>query len=290
MEKNKEIKILEDKKVFVRAFDKTRAFYSDNHDGRIRFTGCSVGYKLPWETSARRFVNIFKDGEQEAFEKALDLEPGSLNLYKRKKSWFSEFNVELTKETTELDLSSPIQSLEYRVLLANKDHISPSKSDYNGTQDYYIEDESVSETESYKLAEKREDAMELFMKIRKSDKNMYDLLRVLGKNPPKSMATNTKALKAEIDSIINETKKLNGIPNIDDFLYTAKDALFKDKIFVKDAIDIGEIEVVDGAYKMKESGQPLGRSLNETAEYFNAAKNQDDKLLIQQRIELNKGN
>ena len=282
------MKILENKKIKVKPFKRNRPFFNEKHDGTIRYTGCTSGYTLPWQNSTRSFVQIFKDGEQEAFEKELDLEPGTLNLYKRKGSWWSKFTIELTKEEIELDLMNPIQALEYRVLLADKTSISKDKNTYNGTQDYYLEDDTIEIEENYKISETKEDAMDIFVKLRKSDKKMYNILRVLGKNPPKTMATNSKALKAELTSIMDQVEKVSGQPNITDLINVFNDELYEDKLFVHDAIEINEIEIIDGHYKLKDSGTPIGRSIQESSEYFHAAKNQDDKLLIQQRIELNK--
>lgn len=282
------MEILKNKKVIIKPFDKHRPFFPAGHDGRVRYTGCTSGYTLPWKNGNRSFVKIFEDGEQAAFEKALDLEPGTLNLFKRKGSWFSKFIISLTKEDKELDLNSPIQALEYRVLKANKDLVCLSKGEYNGTQEYYIEDEGVLDEDNYKVAQKSEKAMDLFIKLRKSDKQMYDLLRVLGKKPSKEILANTQALKSELNKIILQFEKVSGIPNIDDFINAASDELFQEKVFVLDGLEIGEIELVSGVYKIKEGGQPVGRSLQQVAEYFNVPKNQDNKLLIQQRIELNK--
>lgn len=288
METKKEISVLQNKKIIVKPFDKNRAFFAPGHDGRIRYSGCSYGHTLPWKNSTRSYVKIFEDGEQAEFEKLLDLEDGTLNLYKRKGSWWSTFNVNLGKTDKTLDLSHPIQALEYRVLKACINEIASDKNKYNGTQDYYMEDESAVEETSYKLSQKNEEAMDLFIKLRKSDKKMYDLLRVLGKKPNKTMLSNTTALKAELDKIISQKEAIKGVLSIDDFIAGANDPLFQEKVFVLDAIEVGEIVLTGGVYKMKTSGQPLGRSLDEVSEYFNSPKNQDDKLLIQQRIELNK--
>lgn len=285
---SKEVNILKNVKVIVKPIDKHRAFFPEGHDGKIRYSGCTSTYTLPWKMSTRSFVRIFEDGEQDAFEKALDLEKGVLNLYKRKESWWSKFNISLDKDEKILDLSSPIEALEYRVLKANKGSIAVTKGDYNGTQDYYLIDEGVVEEDGFKLSEKREEAMEIFIKMRKSDSKMYDLLRVMGRKPNASMKSNTKFLKSELDKIIAQIEKVAGLSNIDDFLTSSKDKLFQEKVFVLDAVEIGEVEVAEGVYKMSGSGQPLGRSLKEVAEYFSAPKNQEDKLLIQQRVELNK--
>lgn len=280
------MEILENKTIKVKPIKKNRAFLKDGHDGEIRYTGCTSGYKLPWKNKINSFVKIFNKEEQEAYEQALGLNPGTLNLFTRKGSWFSSHNVELTKEETDLNLMNPIQSLEYRILKADPS-IANSKAEYNGTQDYYLEDSTVSQEEDYKLSETKEEAMEIFMKIRKSDKQMYDLLRVLGKGPSQSMKSNPKSLKAEIGKVIDQIEKVTGQPNINDLIKTYNDKLFQDRIFVHDAIELGEIETSEGVYKFKETGHPLGRSIEEVAEYFHSPKNQDDKLLIQQRLELN---
>ena len=108
--------ILENKKIKVKPFNKSRSEFM-SEDGQIRYSGCKSGYVLPWNMSIGSYVQIFEDGEQAEFEKVLGLDPGTLNLYKRKDSWWSKFRIELTKDELELDLSNPIQMLKYKVLL-----------------------------------------------------------------------------------------------------------------------------------------------------------------------------
>lgn len=283
-----EITVTEDRIIVVEPIDKDRPFFKAGHDGKIRYTGCTTSYTLPWKNSTRSFVKIFEAGEQEAFEKALELEPGTLNLYKRKGSWWSKFNIFLDKNEKTLDLNSPLQALEYRVLLANKDSFIKTKSEYNGIQDYILIDQRLAKEGDYKAAEKTEAAMDFFIKIRRSNKSMYDALRVMGLRPSKDMASNAQALKTELHKVIQQVEKVRGLPNIDDFLAVSEDKLYTDKVFVLDAIDIGAIEMKGDTFKLAESGIPLGRSLQEVAEYFHSAKNQEDKLLIQRRIEMNK--
>ena len=283
-----EMIITEDRIIVVEPIDKDRPFFKAGHDGRIRYTGCMTSYTLPWKNSTRSFVKIFEAGEQEAFEKALELEAGTLNLYKRKKSWWSKFNIALDKNEKTLDLNSPLQALEYRVLLANKDSFIKTRAEYSGIQDYILIDQKLAKEGDYKAAEKTEAAMDFFIKLRKSNKNMYDALRVMGLRPSKDMASNPQALKTELYKVIQQIEKIKGLPNIDDFLAVSEDKMYADKVFVLDAIDIGAVEMKGDSFRLSESGTPLGRGLQEVAEYFHAAKNQEDKLLIQRRIEMNK--
>ena len=284
----KEVAITKNKKILVKPIDKDRPFFKKGHDGRIRYTGCTVGYTLPWKNSTRSYVNIFEDGEQALFEKALNLAPGTLNLYNRKKSWWSKFFVYLDKNEVEFDRSQPMKELEMRVLEANKDKFCKTMSEYNGTQDYILVDKDVTDEINYKNVEKTEAALAFFNKIKTSNKNMFDALRVMGLKPGLEMKANSNALKGELLKVIEQKTKVGELPSIDDFIAVSTDKLYSDKIFVLDAIEIDAIELRGETFKIKDSGLPLGRSLQEVAEYFHLAKNQEDKLLIQRKIELNK--
>ena len=282
--------VLENKKILVKPVVTGRPFLKKGHDGEFMFTGCNKGYKLPYSMKTRSFVKIFETEEERVeFEKLLNKKEGELNIYDRKNKFWIDFTVELTKEQKTLDLSIPMHALEYKVLLANSDKIAKDEASLiRGVHSYVLIDETVKQESDYKASEKNEEAMELFFKIRKSDRKMYDILRILGKNPGHNMKTNTKALKSEIDSIISQKIKIKGEPNIDDFINAANDPKFSTKVFVLDAIDLGEIVVKNGGYRILESDQLIGNSLEQAVDFFDNAKNQDQKLLIDQRLQLSK--
>ncbi len=281
--------ILKNKKVIVRPLVGGRPFLKKGHDGEFMFTGCTKGLMLPYDMKTRSFVKIFAEGEQEEFEILLNKKPGELNIYDWENKFWNSFTVELTKEDKVLDCMIPMHVLELRVLQANKDKIALDETSIvRGAHLYVLIDEDVKRESDYKLSEKNEEAMELFFKLRKSDKNMYDILRVLGKNPGKNMKDNTKALKASLDLIITQKQKIKGEVNIDDFINAVKDPRLSTKVFVLDAIDLGEVKAIGGGYRIVESNQLIGNSLEQAVDFFDSAKNQDQKLLIEQRLQLNK--
>lgn len=283
--------ITSNKTIEVRPIKRTRPFFKADHDGAFMFSGTYKEYTLPYINDTRSYANPFESPEeQEEFERVLQLAPGALSINNRNSDFWSTFKVKLSKEGKVLDLNYPMHVLEYRVLKANTKRICPNWEDRNrnSAYEFALIDKDVEEVNDIKDAERNLRAMELFIKMRKSNKKMYDILRVLGKKLPKEASVNTSQLIKEIDQIIAEKSKVGGVLNIDDFIEAAEDPKLSLKVFVLDAIEIGEIEVSKGVYKITSSQTAIGRNLSEAVDYFDSIKGREDKLLIEQRLEMAK--
>jgi hypothetical protein len=283
--------ITSNKTIEVRPIKRTRPFFKADHDGAFMFSGTYKEYTLPYINDTRSYANPFESPEeQEEFERVLQLTPGALSINNRNSDFWSTFKVKLSKEGKVLDLNYPMHVLEYRVLKANTKRICPNWEDRNrnSAYEFALIDKDVEEINDIKDAERNLRAMELFIKMRKSNKKMYDILRVLGKKLPKEASVNTSQLIKEIDQIIAEKSKVGGVLNIDDFIEAAEDPKLSLKVFVLDAIEIGEIEISKGVYKITSSQTAIGRNLSEAVDYFDSIKGREDKLLIEQRLEMAK--
>jgi hypothetical protein len=283
--------ITSNKTIEVRPIKRTRPFFKADHDGAFMFSGTYKEYTLPYINDTRSYANPFESPEeQEEFERVLQLAPGALSINNRNSDFWSTFKVKLSKEGKVLDLNYPMHVLEYRVLKANTKRICPNWEDRNrnSAYEFALIDKDVEEVNDIKDAERNLRAMELFIKMRKSNKKMYDILRVLGKKLPKEASVNTSQLIKEIDQIIAEKSKVGGVLNIDDFIEAAEDPKLSLKVFVLDAIEIGEIEISKGVYKITSSQTAIGRNLSEAVDYFDSIKGREDKLLIEQRLEMAK--
>lgn len=283
--------ITSNKTIEVRPIKRTRPFFKADHDGAFMFSGTYKEYTLPYINDTRSYANPFESPEeQEEFERVLQLAPGALSINNRNSDFWSTFKVKLSKEGKVLDLNYPMHVLEYRVLKANTKRICPNWEDRNrnSAYEFALIDKDVEEVNDIKDAERNLRAMELFIKMRKSNKKMYDILRVLGKKLPKEASVNTSQLIKEIDQIIAEKSKVGGVLNIDDFIEAAEDPKLSLKVFVLDAIEIGEVEVSKGVYKITSSQTAIGRNLSEAVDYFDSIKGREDKLLIEQRLEMAK--
>ena len=283
--------ITSNKTIEVRPIKRTRPFFKADHDGAFMFSGTYKEYTLPYINDTRSYANPFESPkEQEEFERVLQLAPGALSINNRNSDFWSTFKVQLSKEGKVLDLNYPMHVLEYRVLKANTKRICPNWEDRNrnSAYEFALIDKDVEEVNDIRDAERNLRAMELFIKMRKSNKKMYDILRVLGKKLPKEASVNTSQLIKEIDQIIAEKSKVGGVLNIDDFIEAAEDPKLSLKVFVLDAIEIGEIEISKGVYKITSSQTAIGRNLSEAVDYFDSIKGREDKLLIEQRLEMAK--
>jgi hypothetical protein len=275
---------LENKKVAVKVVEKYRTGFSKESDGRTLYTGCKQVYQAPTNANDR-LIPILTEEEQRWFESKMGLMVGSLAFNNKDKSFWKDFRVTLDKKGKTLDLSDYEDNLAYRVLLATN-NVANSKDSINVLQhQFYMVTEDEEQDASNKISDKYEEASKLFASISKSDKRMANVLRLMGKTV--TAEANTKWLKAELIKIMDQKAKVNGQLSMDDFIKTASDPGIDTKIFILDAIEIGDI-VVDGTtYKLR-SGDVVGHDFDQAISFFNNPKSQQTKLLIEDRIKNNK--
>ncbi len=116
---------------------------------------------------------------------------------------------------------------------------------------------------------------------------MINILRLLGKKGIPSSAS-TKWLKAELVKVIEQKEKLKGTPSMDDFIEVAEDPNFDTKLFLLDAMELGEIIVEGTTYKLR-AGDVIGYDKSQAISFIDDPKNQNVKFLIQERIKSNRG-
>jgi hypothetical protein len=280
-----ETNYLENKKVSVKVVEKYRTGFSKESDGRTLYTGCKQIYQAPTNENDR-LKPILNEQEQRWFEEKMGLTPGSLAFNNKEKSFWKDFRVTLDKKGKILDLSDYEDYLAYKVLLATNT-VANSKDAINVLQhQFYMVTEQEENDASAKISDRYEEAFGLFTKISKSDRKMSNILRLLGKTV--TAEANTKWLKSELVKIIDQKTKINGQLCMDDFIKTASDPMIDVKVFILDAIEIGDIIVEGTTYKLR-AGDVIGHDFDQAISFFNNPKNQQTKLLIDDRIKNNKG-
>ena len=292
MEEVKEIKtpeqlVLENRKIRVAPLVRGRAFFKKGHDGEFMFTGCWRYYGLPISSRTRSYFNPFKEGEQAAFEKLLNLSPGALNTNDITSDFWGKYKISLDKEGMELDLSAVDHALLYRVFQVNPRFAKQGDNTSNPEYQYQLVDERYQEEEYSKASLKKADAYGELNKLSKSRKQMVDILRLLGVKM--SGDSSLEALKARLAQIVEEpaNNRFKGAITIDDFIRVAKDPQSSQKLFVLDAIDNREIVVENGdEYRLSENGKLIGRSLQGAVDWISDIVNQETKLLIQERMKV----
>lgn len=279
--------VLENRKIKVVPIVRGRAFFAKGHDGDFMFTGCWKHFGLPINSKTRSYFNPFKSGEQEAFEKLLNLPSGSLNTNDRKSKFWGEYKIPLDKSGLDLDLSEVDHALIYRVLKVNP-KIASEKDDITKLEyQFQLVDERYAEEEYSKLSLKKIEAFTELNKISKSKKQLLDTLRLLGIKM--SADSSIESLKSRLAQIIDEpeSNKFKGIKTISDFLKVVQDPQATTRLFVLDAMDAKEVFVQNGdEYRLSESNKLIARSLQGAVDWFTDVANQETKLLIQERIKV----
>lgn len=280
-----EVNYLENKKVAIKVVEKYRTGFNKGSDGSTMYTGCKQIYQAPTNQNDR-LIPILTEAEQRWFEGKMGLSAGSLAFNNRDKSWWKDFKVTIDKKGKLLDLSDYEDNLAYRILKVTN-AVANSKDAINVLQHtFYMVTEEEESAADNKLADRYEEASKLFLNnISKSDKKMINVLRLLGKTV--TAEANHKWLKSELVKIIDQKAKIPGQPNMDDFIKVASDPEMDSRIFVLDAMEIGEVFVEGSTYKLR-SGDTVGFDFSQALSFFNNPKNQSTKLLIEDRINNNK--
>lgn len=279
-----EINFLENKKVSVKVVEKYRTGFNKGSDGSTLYTGCKLVYQAPTNQNDR-LIPILTEQEQRWFEEKMGLSSGSLAFNNKEKSYWKDFKITLDKKGKLLDLSDLEDNLAYRVLKVSNS-VANSKDAINVLQHtfYMVTEEEENEADN-KLSDRYEEASKLFSVVSKSDKKMRNVLRLLGKTVP--VEASNKWLKAELVKIIEQKAKILGQLNMDDFIRVANDKELDNRIFILDAVSIGEVTIDGSTYKLR-AGDLIGYDFDQALAFFNNPKNGPTKLLIEDRINNNK--
>jgi len=248
------------------------------HDGLHTYTGANRRYCLPFSLSRRSLVNPFQSEEQrEELERELSLPSGALSIYKKKDNYWSNFEVILDKKELSLDLRNPEDVLRYLLLLANSEEIAPSFKDrFEGAYKYALVDQDSESNERAKKAHTVKEAYKKLGQMEDSVETMTNFLIVYGKKPGNN--PRQEFLVSELDKIIEN--------DLEGFMTIVEDEHFETKLLIKKAIQIGAINKPTKTRYELPGGDVIGNSLEQTVDYLKNPLNQENYILIKNRVEV----
>lgn len=267
--------ILKNKKILVKPIYRNNGNFPKGHDGEFMFTDTVWSTDLRPEPGTNRYKAILTEEERLVFEKTLNLEPGSMSFYKKTGFW-PKFRVKLTKEGKTLNLSEPLDYLEYLVLQADR-RIAPNwNAKYDsGEYKFALVDEEETIKDNVTKSEINKKAYKHFGKIEDSIEDMTMVIRLSTNKIVKSK--DVEFLRSEIQKIIDT--------NVKGFVEVCEDKSFNSKVFINKALDVKALErTVKGGYALK-GGDEIGRTLQETVDFLESNKNQDIYLKLKAQIE-----
>lgn len=257
------------KKIYIRPVNRQHGMVSDpSHEAYFLFGQSSKEYSLPIGANGRIVYPFTCDEERAWLEKELKTD---LNPYLTKDNYWVDRYVVLGKEEKTLDISDPVDYVSYLILLHNKDLIAPSGEQKmkKKTYRYSIEEENFDLAFKAKKSNLRAEAFAKYFSIKDNKTTLVNYLRILG------VRVNEDTLLDFAQNKISEyiEKDPQG------FLNLVKDPTHETKLFIKDLVEAGLIEVKAKKYFFRD-GEPIADKgepsvLDNTVKYFMDIKNQE---------------
>lgn len=224
---------LPDKKIIVRFIKKKKGMAADVKDDHVIAGGMLNGsfkkYPVPLQKNGS-LANVLTK-EEKAFLESDEGLGKSLSVYSNKEFWNNRY-VTLLKGDNYLDLSDPIDYIDYKILLGNPDLIAPSLAVQNQKATYQfviVDSEEEREIERNTFNYKKE-AFKLYSKIEDSEDILRGVLKIINKKPV-SESSKLPWLRQEVEKIVDGDSKK--------FVEFMTDSDYEFKILLSNAQDAG---------------------------------------------------
>ena len=275
---------LPSKKVSIKPIMRTRGLIKDpQHEAFFLFANATIDLKAPLDRNGH-LVCPLSDEERKFFEdkeaSGLHFETGELSPYKKSDNFWTNYKVKLGKTERLLDLSKPMDYIDYKLLLANTALIAPNAKSSNKKKTYRFALVSTEEElqSAVSTSTKRKTAYKFAGKMEDSRDEMIAFLKIYGKRP--SVDASSDFLISEIDKIIND--------DIDTFLAIAEDKDKDIKFLITEAVELGVVEKDKRKYFMPGGDALADKGVSPTLEnacdYLKKPENQDIYLSIKERV------
>lgn len=234
-----------------------------------------------------KLVNILTDSEKEYLEQAMGLEYNALSIYKTQKNFWTDPDnrginqVRLRKQDNILDLSDPAQYIKYKILLANKDVIAPSRQALEDMPKPSYQFVIIKEGDDVKADKVRmTTAMQCFKEYGKIE-NDKDTLRTVIEaidGRPVASTSSLDFLQTKVYDLIQANGKL--------FLNVVTDPMLPAKVLIKKSVEAGNISNRGGMLYLTKDNTPMcdnnqEPTLNVAAAWINKPQHQEVKFTLE---------
>jgi len=273
---------LQNKKVLVKFVGRKGGF--NNQKGHVleggKMQGTYTRFGAPMNSSGSVKDFLSKD-EVEFFSNALGEDVSSKN-----KEYWDNFGIALTKEDMILDLSDPMQMLQYKALHEYTQKVCTNPTDLTRRATYqwclYNTDDEV--TSKKNELDTQQKAYINFGRIQ----NNRDILAYLYRNIEGRIISRETSL---VDAQTKFLEILGDKRNVK-FNLLLQDPLLEEKVIINTAFELGILSEKSGEYTDIKSGKKLcdeGKANEQTAaEFLASAMHQDLRIELEARIKVAK--
>lgn len=234
-----------------------------------------------------KLANVLTDAEKEYLEYAMGLDYNALSIYKTQHNFWTDpenrgqNQVRLKKQDNYFDLSDPAQYIKYKILLANKDTVAPSRKALEDMPKPSYQFVIIEEGDDVKADKVRMNTAMRCMKEYGKIENDPDTLRTVIEavdGRPTASTSSLEFLQTKAFDLIQANGKL--------FLNVVTDPLLPTKVLIKKSIEAGNISNRGGMLYLMKDGTPLcdhnqEPTLNIAATWLNHPKHQEVKFTLE---------
>lgn len=295
--KDKEGFYLPNRKVLVKPILKKGEWLPVGHSGQFMYDNSKIELSTPISGQSGKLVEVLNAKERKFFEENdnLDFNKGDLSAMKGKGNyWLDKFvrlqkPEDIVKDDTVLrvlDLSNPVDYIDYKILLANSSPlggmVAPTFEQryHSATYKIMLVNEEYQTEQRIGNKDKMKKIYKFIDSIDSSKDKMYKFLSIYwlniksAKQPPKDGTM--KFLEAEIEKIIESNP--DGIVNI------INDKDYELKATIIDARECGEVIFEPHNGFTTAEGEPMGKTINDVVTFLKDTRNQDTLIKIEAQI------
>lgn len=281
---------LRKERIYVRFVPNERGYAGSNKQ-HVMYGGRADGAKDTFCVPMLRngnYKNVLTNDEKDFLEEALGLDKNALSVYRTENNYWDNFKIEIVaKEGLYLDLSTPLDYLRYKVLLANTDQIAPSVQDRIERPKATYLYELVRADEETMLENVKMDAMMTSYKEFGKIENDIDTLRVLIElldGRPYSIREKVEFFRSRANALIQADPKK--------FLNQITDPLLHTKMLIRRGVELAVLTKRADYYYLKD-GSPLcdngeDPTLSIAARYLNQPSHQEIKFILESEVSKSK--
>jgi len=273
-------KTLRSKKLIVKPVMTRSSWLKKGHDGEHSYTNTNKTFQAKLGSNGYILdpLAFMSPEEKISFASEIRIKPEELSVFE-KENIFTKHSVTINKNQKIIDCTDPLQFLDFLILKGYPNVIKSPGEPERPTQIFEIVDQSELDAENAVKVNFKVKATMEFAKLEGKSKKLTNVLLVSGRNNIPKNAT--------VEWLTNETYKLME-ENPKQFLKYLEDPMFDLKIFINDALNIKAItKVGKDEYELAHTGKILG-NMKEVCAYFDKLENQEDRLIVQARIDSTK--
>jgi hypothetical protein len=277
--------VLRDERVIVRFIRRETSFIPDR--GHVMFGGMHEKAKRRFVVPvlpSGAYVSVLTPNEEKFLERHMQLEDGALSVYKKVDNYWSNRHVELGKDDSVFDLSTPDGYINYKILLANRDFIARSQEEYDrqpkASYQFVIVQDRDKHKANLSAFNTRAKAFRLFNEISGDVKKLASVVFLSTGRYVSPTASRDDVLLLVQSLMDSDARK---------FVEVVEDPVFDTKVLLSRCVTLGIVRQMQRLYYLVENNQPLCEdgqdpTMEAACAYLNAPRHQEVLFKLQGKM------